>query len=223
MSLTDKKIIVTGGPTREWLDPVRFLSNPSTGKMGAAIADAAFEKSNNVVFIHGSIDSSLVEKKKYRSVSVETTDDMLNAVLTELEDNSILVMAAAPADYTAKSISKEKMKKTGDNLTIEMKRTPDILKNVYDYGKTNNLNIFTVGFAAETNDVENYAKGKLISKKLNMICLNDVSAEGTGFAVDTNSIIIFKKNGDKIEFPILSKKETAINIIGEIIKDLDSI
>ncbi|TFH38392.1 MAG: phosphopantothenoylcysteine decarboxylase [Chrysiogenales bacterium] len=100
MLLRDRKMIVTGGPTREWLDPVRFISNPSTGRMGVAIAEACFGRSKDTVFIHGPIYAELLNAKKFRCTPVETTEDMLKAVLKELEENSVLIMAAAPADYS---------------------------------------------------------------------------------------------------------------------------
>jgi phosphopantothenoylcysteine decarboxylase/phosphopantothenate--cysteine ligase len=124
MSLKDRKLIVTGGPTREWLDPVRFISNPSTGKMGAAIADEGLKRCREVVFIHGPIDSSLYEGKPYRSVAVDSTDEMLSAVLSELTEDSVLVMAAAPADYRAMERSKEKIKKEGEEILLALRKTP---------------------------------------------------------------------------------------------------
>jgi len=222
MLLKNKKIIVTGGPTREWLDPVRFLSNPSSGKMGISIADAAFLKTENVTFIHGPIDLFLIKEKSYKTVSVETTEDMLKSVLDELIDGAILVMAAAPADYTAKTVSKEKMKKTGEDLILQMKRTPDILKNVSAFGIENDMNLFLVGFAAETIDVEKYAKSKLISKNIDMICSNDVSKDGSGFGVDTNSITVFSRDGKKSEYPNMPKVDVAKKIIEEIEKTIKS-
>jgi phosphopantothenoylcysteine synthetase/decarboxylase len=175
MLLRERKVIITGGPTREWLDPVRFLSNPSTGKMGVALADACLTRARETVFIHGPIEPSLVHMKKYRCVPVETTMDMLAAVGKELEDSAVLIMAAAPADYSPVKKSDRKIKKSDENIFIELAKTPDILREV-DAMKQDGLirNLFTVGFAAETNDIEEYALKKLVEKNLDMICLNDV-------------------------------------------------
>jgi len=212
MSLTNKKIIVTGGPTREWIDPVRFISNPSTGKMGVALANVATSYSQDVVFIHGEISLDLKEYK-FSSVAVESTEDMLNSVLKEIQDNSILIMAAAPADYTVVEKSPIKIKKGEENLQLNLKRTPDILKTISKKIKDNKLkDVFLIGFAAESNDVEHYAKEKLVKKNLDMICLNDVSKKGAGFASDTNIITIFTKNGKQIVLPIYHKNEVAEKI-----------
>lgn len=221
MLLNKRKVIVTGGPTREWFDPIRFLSNSSTGKMGVAIADEALAEAEEVVFIHGPISESLILDKKYRTVSVESTEDMLNAVLEELTDNSVLVMAAAPADYTPAEKSEVKIKKGDGEIDFRFKRTPDILKNVSAYKNENSLNnLFVVGFAAETNNTEDYALGKLESKGLDMICLNDVSQAGAGFGKDTNIMTVFIKGGGRIELPMQSKNGIAREIIGIINSEL---
>ncbi len=217
MLLKDKKVIVTGGPTREWLDPVRFISNPSTGKMGISISDEALKRSREVVFIHGPIDERLIEMKKYRTVAVESTTDMLEAVMNELEDGAVVIMSAAPADYTAAEKSPEKIKKGEGELSLKLKRTPDILKNIAqarDEGKFADL--FVVGFAAETVNIDEYAKEKLASKKLEMICLNDVSREDAGFGTDTNIITIFKKNGSEVKLPKLTKDGLSEKIFDQI-------
>lgn len=221
MLLQEHKVIVTGGPTREWIDPVRFISNPSTGKMGAAIADASAPRARETVFIHGPVSGDLVAGKRYRCVSVDTTGEMLKAVVSELEEKSVLIMAAAPADYSPAHKSERKMKKTGGTITLELNKTPDILREVAglkDEGRIHN--IFTVGFAAETNDIERYALNKLAEKKLDMICLNDVSQKGAGFASDTNIITIFMKDGSRIELPMITKHEVADRILDEIEKRL---
>jgi phosphopantothenoylcysteine decarboxylase / phosphopantothenate---cysteine ligase len=217
MLLRERKVIVTGGPTREWLDPVRFISNPSTGKMGAAIADACLSRARETVFIHGPIDPSLVQMKKYRCVPVETTADMLGAVRKELEDGAVLIMAAAPADYSPVSKSDRKIKKSDKNISIELAKTPDILKDVAAMKRDGLLrNLFTVGFAAETNDIEEYALKKLSEKDLDMICLNDVSRRGAGFGSDTNIVTIFIKGGSRKDLPMISKQEVASRILDEI-------
>jgi len=217
MLLSEQRLIVTGGPTREWLDPVRFISNPSSGKMGVAIADESYKRARETIFIHGPIDASLLTNKKYRCVPVETTADMLSAVKREVMLNAVLIMAAAPADYSPVKKSVEKIKKTGERIAIEFNRTPDILKELAAMKKNGLIkNLFTVGFAAETNNLEEYALTKLHDKNLDMICLNDVSRSGAGFGSDTNSITIFMKDGSRIELPMISKHEIAARLLDEV-------
>jgi phosphopantothenoylcysteine decarboxylase/phosphopantothenate--cysteine ligase len=217
MLLSERKAVVTGGPTREWLDPVRFISNPSSGKMGLAIADECSRRARETVFIHGPIDGDLLAMRKYRCVPVETTADMLEAVTGELEENAVLVMAAAPADYTPAKREEHKIKKDEWRITIELNKTPDILKEVSALkSKGRFRNLFTVGFAAETNDIERYALKKLSEKNLDMICLNDVSRKGAGFGSDTNIITIFARDGARKDLPMISKQEIAARIVDEI-------
>ena len=217
MLLKDKKIIVTGGPTREWLDPVRFISNASSGKMGICLADEAFHRGRETVFIHGPIESALVKGKPYRVVSVDSTDDMLNAVVAELVDGAVLVMSAAPADYTAQEKSREKIKKSDDDIVLHLKKTPDILKNVAALREAGRFSdLFVVGFAAETTNLEEYATTKLRVKNLEMICLNDVSHPDAGFSIDTNIITIFKKDGSRIKLPKLSKQGASEKIFDQV-------
>jgi len=217
--LKESKIIVTGGPTREWFDPVRYISNASSGKMGVSLADEAYKISNNTLFIHGPISEHLVKNKPYKCIQIETTSDLLEAVLGEIEENSVLIMCAAPADYTPVEKSNEKIKKQDGDIVLHMKRTPDILKNVAEMKKCGRLkNFFVAGFAAETTNTESYAMSKLAAKDLDMICLNDVSQEGAGFGVDTNIMTLFTRTGLRIELPILTKEKAA----SEILKQIDA-
>jgi phosphopantothenoylcysteine decarboxylase/phosphopantothenate--cysteine ligase len=210
---------VTGGPTREWLDPVRFLSNPSSGKMGVALADHAFTRCRETVFVHGPMSGALLAGRPYRLLSVESTSDLLQAVIGELEDHAVLIMAAAPADYTPVEKSAVKIKKRDGELLLRLTKTPDVLKEVARRREAGSYpGLFVVGFAAETNDTENYARGKLREKKCDMICLNDVSAAGAGFGVDTNIMTLFTERGGRFDLPLMSKEKTAatiIDIIGE--------
>ncbi len=217
MSLSDKKIIVTGGPTREWFDPIRFLSNASTGKMGVALADVALSYGREVVFIHGPVSQELIKNKDYRSIAIESTEDMLGAIVSELEEGAILIMAAAPADYTPLEKSDFKIKKSRGELIMKLKRTPDILKTISSVKDERAMTgLFLVGFAAETNNTEEYALGKLESKGLDMICLNDVSQEGAGFGSDTNIMTLFFRDGSRLDLPRQSKDEIAHSIFREI-------
>lgn len=216
-SLKKYKCVITGGPTREWLDPVRFISNPSSGKMGIALADIAKKLFKETVFIHGPIEPAKIKNKKYKTISVETTEDMLNAVKNELEDNCILIMAAAPADYTPVSKEINKIKKSSDQLNIKLKKTTDILKTISEKLRNKYSNIITVGFAAETTNVENYGLKKLKDKKLDLICINDISKQGAGFQSDTNIMTIYTKSGSRFELPKLSKKKVAQEIFKIIV------
>ena len=221
MLLKENKIIITGGPTREWFDPVRYISNASSGKMGIALADESNKIAKNTCFIHGPINEHLIQNKPYRCILVESTNDMLEAVLNEVEDNSILIMCAAPADYTPIEKSGEKIKKQDGNILLEMKRTPDILKNVSLARESRKLkNLFVAGFAAETSNTEEYALSKLNEKNLDMICLNDVSKDGAGFGCDTNILTLFTRTGLKIELPILTKDKAALEILKQIESEL---
>lgn len=221
MLLTQSKIIVTGGPTREWFDPIRYISNASSGKMGVALADEAYKRSPDTVFIHGPVNEQYFMDRPYRCVPVESTEDMLKAVLDELVEPCVLIMAAAPADYTPAERSGEKIKKQEGDLVITMKRTPDILKTVSEYRKSKGLvDIFVAGFAAETINTEEYALGKLRNKNLDMICLNDVSKEGAGFNTDTNIMTVFTRGGERLELTMQSKNRIAAEILGLIETEL---
>ncbi|MCX8122701.1 MAG: phosphopantothenoylcysteine decarboxylase [Spirochaetes bacterium] len=222
MQLNDKKVIVTGGPTREWIDPVRYISNASSGKMGIAIADAAYKKCKELIFIHGPIDASLIAAKTYRCIGVESTVDMLEAVQNELSPGCILIMAAAPADYKPVTKSPVKIKKTNENLTIELQRNPDILKTIAKLKKDKSefKDVVLIGFAAETTDVIAYGKAKLIEKELSMICINDVSRNDTGFGSDYNEVTVMLANGSVFDLHKMTKKEVAEGIINIIINEL---
>ena len=230
MSLKDRKIIVTGGPTREWLDPVRYISNASSGKMGIALADAAFRKSGQTVFIHGPIDNNLLKNKKFKSIYSQTTAELLNSVLGELTPDCILVMAAAPADYrpAEKSLTKIKKEDGKDELVLKLVKNPDILKTITEKksGDTTLSGIFITGFAAETDNTESNALKKLEAKNLDMICLNDVTQKDAGFGTDTNRIIVFTRNHNgvnKTELPLLTKAEAAERIFDIIESEIKKI
>jgi phosphopantothenoylcysteine decarboxylase/phosphopantothenate--cysteine ligase len=222
MLLAGRKIIVTGGPTREWIDPVRYLSNASSGKMGAALAEAAGELSDTI-FIHGPMDTDLINEKDLRCVYSETTQAMLDSVIKEMVDGAVLVMAAAPADYAPAEPSPVKIKKADGDISLRLRKTPDILKNVAEGINAGRWkDVFMAGFAAETHDTERYALGKLAEKNLDMICMNDVSREGAGFAVDTNIITVFTRSGSRIDLGIMPKTEAASRIFEIICSEIES-
>ncbi|HQQ50160.1 MAG TPA: phosphopantothenoylcysteine decarboxylase [Spirochaetota bacterium] len=215
MRLENKKIIVSGGPTREWIDPVRYISNASSGKMGVAIADAAYNRCINTVFIHGPVEHSIIANKPYQCIGVETTVDMLEAIQQELSPNTILIMAAAPADYAPVHKSPVKIKKNNDTLTITLKRNPDILKSIANMRKENKQlsDVTLIGFAAETTNIMQYGKTKLVEKELAMICINDVSGTDSGFGSDYNEVTIMLANEETIHLHKMTKKEVAENIL----------
>jgi phosphopantothenoylcysteine decarboxylase/phosphopantothenate--cysteine ligase len=211
-----RRFIITGGPTREWIDPVRFISNPSTGKMGTALAIAAREFSDDVIFIHGPMHKSDLKELGDNHILIETTTDMRNAVISAIIPGSVIIMSAAPADYAPDHIEKIKIKKGADFINLSLKKTPDILMEIAEIRNSNPSleNLFVAGFAAETNNVENYAKEKLVSKRLEMICVNNILEPGAGFASDTNIITVYHKNGSIFHLEKMSKN----NIANEIMK-----
>jgi phosphopantothenoylcysteine decarboxylase / phosphopantothenate---cysteine ligase len=215
--LKGKKILVTAGPTREKLDPVRFFTNRSTGKMGYAIAEAAAKFGADVTLISG--PTNLPSPDHVKTIRVESAQEMYEQVMKYYQDSDIVIKSAAVADYRPKYVFAEKMKKQPGDYVIEMERTIDILKTLGEQKTTQIL----VGFAAETERVEEYAKRKLESKNLDMIVANNVSEEGAGFAGDTNIVTIFKRDGSSISLPLLSKKKVAEELLKEIHQYIEAI
>ena len=205
--LKGQKVVITAGPTREAIDPVRYISNHSSGKQGYAIAEAAVEAGANVELITG--PTSLAPPQRVRICSVESAEDMFNEVKATIEDADIFIGVAAVADYRPKVSSNNKIKKEGDDgLTLEMVQNPDILKFVAGRkGKP-----FTVGFAAETDSLIEHAKQKLEKKKLDMIIANNVADPKIGFNSDNNQIIVLTAT-TKHELPMMSKTELARHLI----------
>lgn len=199
--LNNCKIIVTAGGTREAIDPVRFISNRSSGKMGHAIAKVACERGAEVVLI---TTSEIEVPAAIKVIKVETAEQMRLAILSEYDNAAAVVMAAAVADYRVEEPATQKIKKTSDDLTLHLVKNPDILLELGEKKRQQVL----VGFAAETQAVESNAMAKLNRKKLDMIVANDVSAEGAGFGVDTNIITLITTSGVK-RYPIMSKIEVA--------------
>ncbi|WP_027408187.1 bifunctional phosphopantothenoylcysteine decarboxylase/phosphopantothenate--cysteine ligase CoaBC [Anoxybacteroides tepidamans] len=208
--LRGKKVIVTAGPTREKIDPVRFFTNRSTGKMGYAIAETAAEWGADVTLISG--PTHLAAPRNVETVRIESAQEMYEEVAKRFPDADIVIKSAAVADYRPKYIFSGKMKKQPGDLMIELERTVDILKTLGEQKSKQ----FLVGFAAETERVEEYARKKLESKNLDMIVANNVAEEGAGFGGDTNIVTIFKRDGSMIELPLLSKKKVAEEILKQI-------
>ena len=208
-SLQGKKVVITAGPTREALDPVRYISNHSSGKMGYALATAALDAGADVVLISGPVNLSIPERCQY--LSVISANDMLLASLEYAKKADIFIATAAVADYRAVSIAENKIKSDSDVLTINFEKNPDIVSTV----ATANESLFVVGFAAESTDVENYAKGKLKTKGLNAIIANDISRSDIGFNSDDNEVSWIDTDSS-IAFSKRSKTQLSRDLIAQI-------
>lgn len=207
----NRKIVITAGPTQEPLDPVRFITNHSSGKMGYALAQAAAEKGYTVKLVSG--PTNIPVPSAVEIIKVKTASDMLNAVLHEIEDSDIFIGCAAVADFRSKVISRNKIKKTDDteSLILELVKNPDIIKEVANLHKT-----FTVGFAAETTNVVEYAKSKLVKKDLDLIIANDVSDSSIGFNSDQNRVSLVFKDLSTEDLPLMNKQDLARVLIDKI-------
>ncbi|EJO9874232.1 bifunctional phosphopantothenoylcysteine decarboxylase/phosphopantothenate--cysteine ligase CoaBC [Vibrio vulnificus] len=210
--LQDKSILITAGPTREAIDPVRYITNHSSGKMGYALAQAAMQLGANVTLISGPV--SLPTPVNVNRINVDSAQEMYDAVIAQASDHDIFISCAAVADYRPATIAEQKLKKTDDSdeMTITMVKNPDIVASVS--AMTENRP-FTVGFAAETNDVEVYARRKLEKKKLDLLCANDVSVEGQGFNSSDNAITLYWSQGEKA-LPLNSKAALSVEILKQI-------
>jgi len=215
--LTGKKIVVTAGGTQEALDPVRVITNHSSGKQGYALAQAALDSGADVCLI--SAPTALTAPVGARVIKVNSAQDMLTAVLLESAD--ALIMAAAVADFTSKTIAKDKLKKRDGIPQIELTAAPDILKTVADQRSEKMRFHVIVGFAAESRDLLENASEKLKSKHLDLIVANDISAHDAGFAVETNRVTLLFANGTKEVFPLASKEKVAEKIIEHTAKLLE--
>lgn len=208
--LNGKRILVTAGPTRETVDPVRYITNHSSGKMGFAIARAAKRRGAAVTLIHGPV--ALPLPYGVEECAVISTQDMLEAVQDRFLDCDLLIMAAAPADFTMQEQSNRKIKKVdGQPMVWQLKQTQDILGALSS--KRNGQVV--VGFAAETNDVQSYAMDKLQRKRLNMIVANDVTQKGAGFGADTNIVTVVHEDGRICPHDIAPKEEIADFILDQ--------
>ena len=211
--LKGKKALVTAGPTHEALDPVRFISNYSSGKMGVAIAEELLSRGAEVQLVLGpseiKIDSTIKLKK------VVSADQMYKACMKDLPTYDIIVMAAAVADYAPKTVSKQKIKKKSEEFLLELSKTKDILAEA---GKKKSPGQTLVGFALETNNEIDNALKKLDQKNADLIVLNSANDKGAGFGLDTNRITIFDKNKKQYKFPTKTKKEVAEDIVNTIIQ-----
>ncbi len=204
--LVGKRVMITAGPTREAIDPVRYISNHSSGKMGYALARAAQSLGASVTLVSGPVELS--PPSNIEQINVISAQDMLGAVEENIASQDIFIACAAVADYRIASENTQKLKKKAQELSLTFTQNPDILKTV----ASRTAPPFTLGFAAETNDVENYARKKLVNKKLNMIAANDVSIPGLGFNSDRNALIVITKEHTQKLAPA-SKDSLALELL----------
>lgn len=209
-SLAGKKVIVTAGPTQEKIDPVRYITNHSTGKMGYAIAEEAAKAGAEVVLISGPVNIPV--PNGVTVVNVKSAEDMYQSVIAQYDEADIVIKTAAVADYRPKISHEQKMKKQPGEKVLELERTKDIL---FELGQKKTHQIL-VGFAAETENVEEYAMGKLKKKNADMIVANNVKTAGAGFGTETNIVTIFKNDGTSLELPIMTKHEVAQKLLEQI-------
>ena len=210
--LTGKKVLVTAGPTQESLDPVRYLTNHSSGKMGYAIARICSFRGADVTLVSGR--TNLPGPLFVKTVEVTTAREMYEAVAAAFPDQDIVIKAAAVADYRPKQVSSEKVKKSGEMFVLEMERTDDILKYL---GEQKRSDQFLCGFSMETEHMLRNSRAKLAKKNLDMIVANNLKVPGAGFAGDTNVVTLITKD-EETELPLLSKEETAVRILDKILE-----
>ena len=210
--LAGRSVLITAGPTREAIDPVRYITNHSSGKMGYALAEAAAKQGATVTLISGPV--SLATPNQVNRIDIDSAQQMFDAVTANAAQHDIFISCAAVADYRPETIADQKLKKVDgkDDMTIQMVKNPDIVASVASMSEGRP---FTVGFAAETQDVEKYARGKLERKNLDMICANDVSVEGQGFNSSSNELHLYWKDGDK-SLPLDSKDTLGFQILDQI-------
>ena len=211
--LKGKKVLVTAGPTKEFIDPFRCLTNPSTGKMGISLANECARRGAEVILV-SSVDNDAISSK-VKKIKITSTNDMFEAVKNNFKDCDFIIKAAAVSDYTPVQVFDKKVKKQEGNLTIEFQRTQDILKYVGD-NKTDKQKV--IGFAAETNNLIEYAKEKIVKKNLDYIVANDISKKDIGFGSDDNEVYIIDRYDNIKKIDKSSKTNIAKAIVDEISK-----
>ena len=223
-ALAGKRVLVTTGPTRESFDPVRFISNRSTGKQGTAMAQAALDMGAQVTLIRGPIAQPAPTGAAI--VEIETAIELHDAVMAQLGEIDVLVMVAAVGDFRPKSQSTQKIKKKpGDDtpMVVELARNPDILAAVKQKREQTGLDFLTVGFAAETENVVANGRSKLERKGLDLIAINDVSGQQTGFGVETNQILLLARDGQDTNIPLSSKAAVSTIILEQVVSRLEKV
>ena len=215
--LAGRTVVVTAGPTWEALDPVRFLSNPSSGRQGFALAQAALDRGAAVTLVAG--PTPLPTPIGVDRINVTTAAEMRDATLTACADADLLLMAAAVADFRPETTAQQKIKKENSDLVLRMVRTPDILKAVANQRKQTGFPRVAVGFAAESQDLTENARAKLAAKRLDLIVANDITAPGAGFGVETNRVLLIRKDGGIEPLPLMSKGAVAEAVL-DLVVDL---
>lgn len=210
--LTGKRILITAGPTRELIDPVRYITNRSSGKMGYALAQCASRRGAMVTLVSG--PTNLDKPQGVDFISVETAQEMFSVIKEIFEQQDIIIKSAAVADYRPQNYHPLKIKKSDDDLQIRLERNPDILSFL---GK-NKGNKVLVGFAAETNDLKENAQKKLVNKNVDIIVANDVTAHNAGFGSNTNKVTLYYRDGSEKDVPLLTKEKIADIILSEALK-----
>jgi len=211
--LKGERILITGGPTHEPIDPVRFITNRSSGKMGYALAKMARRRGAEVILITGPTSLPL-PRRDIKLAAVRSAEEMRKAVFSHLERSSVVIKAAAVSDYRPKVASQKKIKKGGSDTTLALERTKDILEEL---GKKKGNRIL-VGFAAETEDLIANAKKKLVEKNLDFIVVNDVTKPGAGFGLDTNQVKILYPSGKVRDLPLMAKEEVSQFILDDVVE-----
>ena len=211
--LAGYRIVITAGGTRERLDPIRFIGNRSSGKMGYALAAAARDRGANVTLV--SAPTSLESPRGVRLLRVESAQEMCDAVMERVSESDALIMAAAVADYRPRDVSAHKIKKAGGGLTLELERTPDILLQVANQRAESGRPLVVVGFAAETENLITNAQDKLKRKSLDLIVANDIGATDAGFGVETNRVVLLGHDGSE-SLPLLTKEEVGHHILDRV-------
>jgi phosphopantothenoylcysteine decarboxylase/phosphopantothenate--cysteine ligase len=211
-TLHGKKILITAGPTREALDPVRYISNHSSGKMGYAITEQFLQRGAEVFLISGPVSIQL-QDPRLKLVKVNSASEMYLACCQYFEQVDIALFAAAVVDYRPSTIAEQKIKKDESSFIIKMVKNIDI---AYEFGQVKTLNQLSIGFALETNDELSYAIGKLNKKNFDMIILNSMNDTHATFGYDTNKVTVIKNDFIPIEYPLKNKKEVAKDIVNEI-------
>jgi len=215
LPLKGKKILISAGPTVEQLDPMRFISNHSSGKMGYSIAEKALSLGGNVVLVSGPTNQ-LISSKKIHLIDVKSVNEMHSAILKNYDDADVVIMAAAVSDYRPVNFSKKKIKKDNKEINIKFEKTTDILKEL----GSKKRHQFLIGFALENdNEIQN-AKNKLKNKNLDLIVLNSLNDQGAGFGYDTNKVSIISRSGEITAYDLKDKSEVATDIFEHIIKSI---
>lgn len=209
--LAGKRVLITAGPTMEPVDPVRFFSNHSSGKMGYALAKAAEQAGAEVTLVSGPVHLKVPER--VRCIHVKRAQEMYDAVMEHLPEADVVIKAAAVADYRPVEVLQQKIKKNADRLQIELTKNPDIAASI---GKKKRPDQLLVGFAAETEKVAEYAQQKRVRKNMDLIVANQVSLPGIGFGSDQNRVTVFDHTGVVLDLPVMSKEEIAMKIISLI-------